>query len=72
MTNLDKVMATQTRRDKLVEALTNEGFRLAACNSQKYLKMVRGSTTYWIGKNGAVRSGKTISNSISLTDWIKV
>jgi hypothetical protein len=32
--------------------------------------MQKGNRIYWIGKNGGVRAGRTIAESISVTDII--
>ncbi len=61
-------MAKQTRREQVVEELKAAGYRHGATNSTKYVKMTKGTDTLWIGKNGAVRCGKSISDSFSISD----
>lgn len=61
-------MAKQTSRDRIIEALEGAGYRHATTNSRKYIKLQKGSDTLWIGKNGAVRCGKTLADSFSISD----
>lgn len=56
-----------TKRDKYMEHLRESGYREVPSGSSKYLKMVKGDHVLWLGKAGAVRTGRTISSSISLT-----
>ena len=64
-------MAKPTRREKIIELLEGRGYTQAPCTSRKYTKLTKPmKQPYWIGKNGAVRSGRTIASSISMTDHI--
>ena len=57
----------KTLTDRVIRFLT-EGLKFAERPSKsKYRLFVKGEHQYHIGKAGAVRAGKTISNSVSLT-----
>ena len=61
-----------TLRDKVIERLKAKGCRELPSNSRKYRKFthpVQGNY-YWVGKAGALRSGKTIGDSVSLGRYI--
>ena len=66
-------MAKQTKQEQVIKYLETKGCRPVKSNSVKYLKFTRpGSDTfYWVGKNGALRAGKSIADSISLTGMVK-
>jgi len=61
-------VAKQTKQQQALDALTAQGYRQAACNSTKYLKLTKGSETVWLGKAGAVRVGRTVAESFSVSD----
>ena len=48
-------MSKQTKQERALDALTEQGYRRQACNSTKYVKLQKGSETVWVGKAGAVR-----------------
>lgn len=58
----------QTMRQRVINFLMAIGFKANPTKKRKYLCMVKDGRNYWIGKNGAVRSGKNPSNSISITN----
>lgn len=60
-------MAKQTKADRIAQHLTNEGYLEVTSTSRKYRKFVRGDRTLWLGKCGAVRAGRTVSDSVSLS-----
>ena len=63
----------KTLTDRVVRFLV-EGLRfIEAPSKNRYRKFVSKSadSIYWVGKNGAVRSGKAVAGSISLSDRIK-
>ena len=65
-----------TKRERVIRFFT-EGlkFRESQSASRKYRKFTKSGTapdgepwtTYFIGRNGAVRAGKKVSDSVSLT-----
>jgi hypothetical protein len=58
-----------TMKQRIMRMLTQQGAKEEPSPSSKYVKMVSAmGTVLWIGKQGAVRSGKVISRSYSLTD----
>lgn len=63
-----------TKQEQIVKMLEAKGCRPVRSTSVKYLKFTRpGSDTfYWVGKNGALRAGKTVADSISLTGMVKL
>ena len=61
---------TKTRVERfLVEALKKEQVKRASTKYKKYIGSSEGSF-YFVGKKGAVRSGKNLSESISITDKV--
>ncbi len=62
-------MAKQTKAERIAQHLTNEGYREQTSPSRKYRKFVRGDQTLWLGKCGAVRAGRTVSDSVSLSGF---
>ena len=65
-----------TLREKLVKYLIIKGYEQEQSPSKKFLKFIKLSaertivSTLWVGKNGALRSGLTVSKSISLNpNW---
>lgn len=76
----------KTYHDRYVEALIARGWRIdAAARSSKYTVLVQGSeargatgnlmsdptTKMFVGKSGAVRYGKTVSDSFSMLEAVK-
>lgn len=61
-------MSKLTKREQAIDALTAQGYRRQSCNSTKYVKLAKGSETVWVGKAGAVRVGRTIAESFSVSD----
>ena len=71
-----------TIKDKLFEVLTSMGSQVVLATSKKYQKLtVPGEPEmfYWLGKAGALRKGRTVSESYSmeplrtrlLVEWTK-
>jgi len=62
-------MARATRQGMIVEWLEKNGFQERQSRSRKYREFFNPSRNkiYWVGKNGAVRTGNSISKSISVT-----
>ncbi len=59
----------KTLTDRVVRFLT-EGLKMPEQSynrSRKYRQFLGLKSNYWVGKSGAVRTGKSPSNSISLT-----
>jgi hypothetical protein len=63
----------QTKRERIIAALGTIGYTEVPSNSRKYrcLQSRRAGHTYFVGKNGAVRAGKTISDSVSMTHIVE-
>jgi len=62
----------KTLQDRVVHFLTEAlHYHEVPSNSRKYRKFEKGgkSSYFFVGRNGAVRAGKSISNSISLTSF---
>ena len=61
-------MAKATIRDKIVASLKARGFGEVETKSRKYVTFKDGkgevNRLFFVGKNGALRSGKNASNSI--------
>lgn len=54
-------------RDKLCKGLEAAGWtRVDPSKSRKYIQYAR-NTYMWVGKNGALRYGKTVSGSVSIS-----
>lgn len=65
----------QTRQETIIAELLADGYHEAFTDSRKYRKFVAtkighldAGGTLWVGKAGAVRSGRTIGDSVSITD----
>lgn len=59
-----------TKAEQVIEILKGRGAREVTSTSRKYRKFTypnRPDQFYWIGKAGAVRVGKTVGDSVSLT-----
>jgi len=66
-------VAKPTKREQIIQKLTEAGYREGTTASRKYLMFIppRGQDhkqTLWVGKAGAVRVGRTIAESFSITD----
>lgn len=65
-----------TRQQRAIDFLAEMGLRKVESKSKKYVQFLhpRCGYYYYVGKNGAVRSGHTIGDSISVTDaiWAKI
>ena len=62
----------QTKRDQIIAGLTALGYVPAlTVRSKKYLAYDKGDRRYWVGKNGALRIGRTVSDSISCMEPTK-
>lgn len=61
-------------QDKFAESLKSEGFVEVKGRSSKYRVFSKSGKeeNYYLGKNGAVRKGKNIADSISLTRFYNV
>lgn len=64
-----------TKRDKVIAFLKKRNCKQLTSTSAKYLKFSRPDdpqSFYWVGNNGALRTGKTVSESISLSGVVKL
>lgn len=59
-----------TLQERLIRFLKDGMNMTEEKGTRKYCKFVGKNITLWIGKNGAARSGRTISESISLTSTV--
>ena len=57
----------QTKVERMADKLAAIGYRETSSPSRKYRKFTRNEHTLWLGKCGAVRSGRTVGESISLS-----
>ncbi len=71
---VQEILKKLTKREIIVEYLKQLGAeQVMNSRSQKYLQFVTlKGTTYWIGKAGAVRKGRTVTGSVSLTHRINI
>ena len=63
-----------TKADRMIRFLTEGlGMKEVVSSRHKYKKFIskRGGT-YWVGRKGGVRGGRTINDSYSLTDKVHV
>lgn len=63
-----------TKRDKVIDYLTKKGSKELPCRSSKYRQFTKPEKEgifYFVGKKGALRTGRCSSKSISLTRWIE-
>ena len=66
-----KKLKNMTKREKMIIYLESKKFTRGTSNSRKYVVMVSPKgTNYYLGKSGAVRRGKTIAKSWSMTDKV--
>jgi len=65
-------MAKETRAEYLVRILKNHGWREIRSKSRKYRTFEHPDYPYkyFVGKHGALRRGKNVSSSISVTRLI--
>ena len=61
-------MAKQTKAEQVAAKLLELGAREVTTTSRKYRRFDFRAQTYWVGKAGAVRVGKTITDSFSVSD----
>ena len=61
------------KENKVIEILLAKGCKEIESKSRKYRKFDRPDKTdfYFVGHNGALRAGKNIGDSVSLTRFIK-
>jgi len=66
-------MAKQTVQEKICEWLVGRGFEEVKPTTVKYrrFKSRKEGFFYFVGKKGAVRAGRVVSSSLSITDRIK-
>jgi hypothetical protein len=58
--------------DKIIEYLKEtHGAVEVTSPSRKYRKFTTNKSTYWVGRNGALRAGDTVSDSVRLTEFLK-
>ena len=67
-------MAKQTLQARIVEALETLGCKHVEGRSNRYIVMnkMNDEGFYFIGKNGALRSGKNVTSSVSLQGIISL
>ena len=63
-------MSKPTRQEQVVAALAARGCREVASGSRRYRKFSNpeGRLALYVGQQGAVRVGRTVSDSVSVTD----
>jgi len=61
-----------TKQDTIARFLTLKGYQEGPCKSRKYRQFTKPDYhwSYFLGKAGAVRKGKTASSSISVSAFI--
>ena len=61
----------QTKAEKIAALLTANGYRETTSASRKYRRFCKQGEPrfYFVGKAGALRHGRNIAESISLTDY---
>lgn len=57
-----------SRREVAIRFYESIGYKQVPTTSTKYVKLYYKKVTLWIGKLGAVRCGRTVSESYSITD----
>ena len=62
-----------TKQEKVINLLIKKGYVEIACISKKYRQFVKSGNTdsLFVGKKGACRIGKTVSNSTSMSHIIE-
>ena len=69
---VEEILKKMTKREIVAEYLKLMGARqVQPSRSRKYLQFetLKG-TTYWLGRAGAVRRGRTVTGSVSVTDRV--
>ena len=64
-------MPKQTKREQIISKLQDAGYRETPSPSRKYVGFRDPKDRFrvlWVGKAGAVRVGRTIAESFSITD----
>lgn len=62
-----------TRQEIICNRLISKGHKEIKGKSSKYRTFQRpNGEFYFIGKNGAIRTGKSVSDSISITDLVRL
>ena len=72
-------MKHQNTQEKIVQFLKEKGSVEMPSKSKKYRKFTypgkvlnsKKETFYWVGKKGALRAGSSVSNSVSITHYLK-
>lgn len=62
-----------TRQETIVQYLTQAGCREVKSSSRKYRQFTspkRPGSFYYVGRQGAIRRGRSVSSSISLTAFV--
>lgn len=67
-------MAKQTLQKRIIDALETLGCKRVEGRSNKYIVLtkMRDDGFYFVGKNGALRSGKNVTSSVSLQGIISL
>lgn len=65
-----------TIQAKLVGALQSEGEKVIESRTSKYIVLTRSTNSeelpyFYVGKNGALRTGKTVASSLSIPNKAK-
>ncbi len=62
-----------TKAEKTIDWLISKGYKEIQSNSKKYRKFThtKPDRFFFVGKHGALRVGRNISESISITDRIQ-
>lgn len=66
-------MARETKAQRAVALLEARGWHETKSTSDKYRKFAKvgQDSYYWVGRNGALRHGVTVTSSYSCTDMLK-
>jgi len=65
-----------TIQDRIVAALQAQGSKVVSARTKKYIVLTRTTNQaefpfYYVGKNGALRTGKNVAKSISVPNTAK-
>lgn len=66
-------MKKQTKSEKIIAALEVFGCKRVEGRTNKYVQLARPNKPghfYFVGRNGSLREGRTVSSSFSLTDMV--
>lgn len=67
----EEAVKRQTLQERVIDFLTRQyGVTEVAGRSRKYRQFKGKDTMYFIGRNGGVRTGRTVSDSVSITDMV--